>query len=366
MKLNDIANRLRLLLPSLSNLFSDFLTATSITSDGTTVTIVFSSDHGLTTGQHLSLSRIGFRNQIDSVATVGENHTFTLANDSDQSINWYRDFLDFSTLNEVELKGFTDPNWNSVHTLTEVLNRRKFLITNSLTSPTLNGSEYILEIKAGGINSIHQITVVDSTTVTIPATGIPTGIYEGGVISRMPRVGVAYSFEDFKDRVLSPQIDPNYSMAVVPGEVVISKDRTTAFDAVSAQSSGNDFRLMTVDSFHIYIAAPTNNQLSGAVAIDTCRHILRGALYKCLFGANFDTGMSSGNSAYRVVPISDGIEFYNRAMLIYSYSFQFPFDTTLDDIIPPDINSAFRDIDYNEDLGDGVSGAVDLDEEPLT
>lgn len=367
MKLNDVANRMRVLLPAFSTLFSDYLTANSISSDGATTTIVFSAPHDLTTGEYLSFNSIGFKNDITAVSSMGTIYTFTLANDSDITLNWYRDFLDITTLNQIELQGFTDANWNKdTHTLADVPNRRNFSIVNNLTAPILNGNEYILEIIAGGINTIHQITVVDTTTITIASIDIPAGTYEGGIISKMPRIGVVSSMEDFRDRVLTPKTDTQYSIGIAPGDTAISKDRATPGDAVSNQSSGTNFRLGVIDSFHVFIAAPKVNQLSGASALDTCRHTLRPAIYKCLAGANFSTGLSQDSSDYLTIPISDGVESYNNGILFYGYDFQFPYDMTSEDITPPDVNRAFRDIAYNEDLGDGVSGSVDLDTQQLT
>ena len=60
---------------------------------------------------------------------------------------------------------------------------------------------------------------------------------------------------------------------------------------------------------------------------------------------------------------------YNRAVLIYEYSFQAVMDLTDSDTVEDADTRAFRDIDYTEAIGGedttDMTVNVDLDEEPL-
>lgn len=362
MKLNDVANQLKLLLPQYSTKFSDYLTASSITSDGSVTTIVFTGAHGLTTGNTLIFNSVARRTPISAVSQVGLNFTFTTSAPHDLTMNWYRNPKDKTTLNQVQLGGFTVAGWNQTHTLGAVPNRESFTIQSALAAPVLNGGEYLLEIDSAGLYGAKTVAVVNATTVTV--SGVKAGTYSGGTISKVPRVLVAMNAQDFWARLVTPpSVNQNW-IGIIPQDVSVSKDRSTLSDAIAERSKGEEFRLRLIDGFIILILIPAETQTAGALALDEARHTLRSVIYKCVMGMKLPTGVT--NEGYmKVVPVDDGMVKYDVSKLIYQYTFQYPYDLTEEDCVPSDQTSAFRDIDYTLEVGDGMTAGIDLDDEPI-
>lgn len=363
MKLNDVANQLRLLIPQYTTKFSTFLAPSSITSNGTTATLTFASPHGMTTGQYLIFSGIGRRTPISSFTKDGLIFTFVTGSNHDLTMNWYSNPNDRSTAGKVVLGGFTNAVWNGSKTLRSTPNRRNFTLQSNAADPVLTGSEYVVEIEASGLVGAKQVTVINSTTLTVTGS-ISAGTYEGGTVSQMPRISVAVTAKDAWDRIITPQQTNNFSMVVLPIDPVISKDRRTLSDAIASRTQGEEFRLKLLDGFMILIIAPSQAQLSGAVALDICRHDLRSVIYKSIMGVTLPTGTSDAGD-YKVIPVNDGVISYDGSKLIYQYTFQYPIDLTLNDTVPPGQTAAFRDIEYSLEEGDGLNLNIDLDDEPL-
>ncbi len=369
MRLRDVADQLRTFLPGYTTRFSTFIAFDSIVSDGSTATIVTTSDHNLATGRSVVFNGVALQNVLSDVTSPSlTEKAFETAADHDVNLDWPRDPTDRANVGTVLLAGFTggDTDWNAEHPLETAVNRRNFSVkpNPNLTAPTLDGNQFILEIRFGGINGIHTVTVVNSTTFTVSGS-IAAGTYQSGTISELPRVSVLVNAEDAKKRLSELHPDNEFELFIAPADVVTSKDRRENSDAIAAQASGTDVRLMILDGFGIIIKAPTTEELSGAEALDICRHDLRPALYNTLYGLKLDTGMAS-SADFKVIPTGDNTGVYNRAYLTYIYIWQFPFDVIEDDASPILAQSAFRDIDYTDEIGDGVSiSDLDLDDEPL-
>lgn len=365
MKLNDVADQLRVLLPRYTSLLSEYLSITSVTAVGGVATIVTSAPHGLTTGRFVILNGVGRQTPISATSVPAALRVgFETSIDHDVTMNWFADPEDASTDGRVRLGGFTTAQWNGLHELSSVPNRRNFQVKTALTAPVLNGAEYILEVEAGGMIGAYPIISINSTNFSI-AGGFPDGDYLGGTISKMPRISVAITGVDAWTRLITPQTDDAISIVVIPLPVRTSKDRREYSDAVAAQTKGQDVRLKLIDGFTIAIVVPTHKQLSAGRAIDLCRHDLRGPLYRCLYGAIFPTGTSLAGD-YKAIPISDEVLNYDHSILVYGYDFQIPYDIATGDAVSPKRTTAFRDILYTLDEGDGMTNTVDLDDEPLT
>lgn len=364
MRLNDVANQLRLLLPQYTDRFSTTISASSITVSAGVATIVTAAPHGLTTGKSIIMNGVGRKTPLTSVAKDGLIFTFETSIDHDQTMNWYSNPSDRSTLGKIVLGGFTNAAWNTSHVLKSVPNRRFFTVQSAQALPTLNGNEYILEVEAGKMTGAFVVTVLTPTSFTI-AGGFTTGAYFGGKIATNPRIAVAIDAVDAWTRILTPQANNDFAIYVLPTPVATSKDRTELSDAIAGKTNGSDFRLKVISGFSLLIIAPTHTQLSAGYAIDVCRYELRGPIYKCLAGAVFDTGVSE-TAKYKVVPIDDAVVNYEKAILAYSYEFQVPFDISLDDTVPPAQTSAFRDIGYDLEVADGMNAPINLDDEPIS
>ena len=87
MKLNDVANQLRLLIPQYTSRFSTFLTPSSIVSNGTTVDLTFSSPHGISASQFLVFNGVARQTPITGFTKDGLIFTFETGSNHDLTMN---------------------------------------------------------------------------------------------------------------------------------------------------------------------------------------------------------------------------------------------------------------------------------------
>lgn len=360
MKLSEIANRLQQFIPLTTDLFSETASISSISSTGSLATITTSENHNLIDGAVARLVGVETRTPIISVSTNGFIHTFTTSSDHDLTEG------NPSSI-EVPLEGFADPQWNDLFKLVSVPNRRTFSVSSTLASPALNGNENLLEPdRLDGINGIFQVSVVSNKVFTISGD-FPTGDLSPirGAVKLTPRVGV--SIDGARAKAIFDKDPKKFWLFVLPAPTVVSKDRSSFSDAVTAQAQGTTLRLKLLDAFTVVIFAPVQDQLSAEQALDICQHDLRLPIIKALFGYKPSSGLSCETSEYNIVPTGHAIEDYDSAVLAYAYEFQSPVDLIADDALLDWRGSrAFRDIDLDKTGEfDEVSAGINLDDTPL-
>ena len=364
MRLAELADRLQALVPPNTDLFSNVVAISSIVSDGTAATINTDGVHDLVSGTLVNLSGVETRTPIVAVATAGFSHTFTTGSDHDLTENRFSD-----PIGQVRLDGFTDQNWNNADlSLADVPNRRSFTVPLALPTPALNGGEFLLEPnRLDGLNGIRSITVLSRTSFSIEGP-FPSGTFTpiNGKVSAAPRIGVAVdgprALEIFES-------DPDsFWMFVVPDNAIVSKDRTTFSDAVSAKQVGTTLRLRVLDNFSVLVFAPVAGELAAEEAVDICRHDLLGPVVSALFGYRPETGLSCPASEFQIVLTGHQVEDYNKASLVYRYDFQAPIDlSSMDAQLDSEGSRAFRDIiNYRQtNLHEPAEARINLDEVPL-
>ena len=357
MKLADIINQLRAILPKYTDVFSNVVGISSISASGGVATIDTTAVHGLLTGVGVTISDVQTHTAISAVSKDGNVYTFTTSADHDLTYGWHT---------EVTLSGFTDAAWNDTLTLVGVPNRRTFKVRSSNSLPSLNTNEILLEVRSDGVNGRWQITVVDSDTFTITGD-ILNGTYSGGSISSNPRISgavtVERAIEEYTEQGLT-----DYWLFVVMSDAAVSKDRTTYSDATATRTTGNDMRLRLVDGFSLYILVNTTEDIAAIDAVDVCRHDLFLPVLKSVNGVRFDTGLT-GSSDFKTILLGHNAFDYNRAVLIYEFEFQSVMDLTDSDTVEDLDSRAFRDIDYTHEIGsddtEDMTAEIDLDEEPV-
>lgn len=360
MRLSELADRLQLFLPSETDLFSTQLDIVSIVSDGSTATIVTSTKHGLSDDEVVVLHGVETRTAIDSVSSVGFLHTFVTSSDHDLT----EGNPDTAT---VPLTGFSDPAFNSDVELVDVPNRRTFTVRVAAGTPILNGDELLLEPnRLDGINGSHAITVVSNVSFTISGS-FPIGSLTpfSGAVSARPRIGAAV--DGARALEIFEQDADKFWCFVVPDAATVSKDRSTVSDAIATQQQGTTLRLKLLDNFSVLVFAPVSAQLAAEQAVDICRHDLLLPIVSSLFGYRPGSGLSCPESEFQIVPTGHQVEDYNKAVLVYAYSFQAPVDLTADDAKLDWLGSrAFRDADVDQvNRHTDVELAINLDEQPL-
>lgn len=364
MKISDVVNQIRLVLPNYTDYFGDVVSIDSIIASGGVATITTSSAHGLLTGSSVTLAGVETRTPISSFVKSGLNFTFTTGADHDLTFGWPEN-------QTIELGGFTDPNWNTTFDLKDVANRRSFKVMSANSDPVLNGNEYLIEPnRIDGVNGRYSATVTGSNTFTISG-GFIDGTYtpiNGKVVQNVRAASVVDVDRAIEQYTEQPQND--FFIFVEPVNVEVSKDRSTYSDATATIGSGQEMRTRLIDGFTVYIFAPTSQEIAGADALDICRHDLLLPFMRTLYGVKFDTGLSVSQADYRTILKSHGVAAYNAAYLVYSYEFEVVYDLTDGDTVLPTATRAFRDIDYTlsrggDDTQNMTIIPIDLDDTPL-
>lgn len=360
MKLQDVVSQLQVVLPKYTDRFSTILPVASIVASGGVATITTNLAHNIkgNNSQAVTISEVQVKTGINSVSQDGLVFTFGTSSDHDLTEGWD----EHST---VALTGFTDEDWNDSFSLVSVPNRRTFKVQSTNTLPVLNGNEKLLENRVDGVNGRYAPTVIDSTSFSVPGDFID-GEYTGGNVGLDVRVAGIVNPEEINEYYTAQQLEDFWMFVSMP-DAVVSKDRNALSDAVGTMATGQDIRLRILDGFNITVIKNTSEDISAIEAIDVCRHDLLLPVLKSVFGAKFDTGLSS-DPDFKAILTGHGVSLYNRAYIEYTYSFEVAMDLTNDDTVEPENTRAFRDVDYTHTVGGDdtpvVSGIVNLDDEP--
>ena len=359
MRLLDVVTQIALILPRYTDLFSNLLTISSISSSGGTATITTTAAHDLSTGDPVTISNVLTRTPISSISQSGLVFTIQTSVDHDLTSTW----PDHDT---VDFEGFTSSLWNDSFTLLSVPNRRVFTIQSTNTLPTLNGNEVLLENRVDGVNGIYQATVTAPTAFTISGDFIDS-VYSGGTVGSKVRVYGAITLERAMEQYTGQPTSDLWCM-VVMNDAEVSKDRSTFSDAIATKVTGDDLRLRVLDGFTVTFIKNTGPDITANNAVDLFRHDLFLPLLKSVYGVRFDTGLSGGDD-FKTILSAHGVSLYNKATLAYTYDFEVVMDITADDAVHEGDTRAFRDVDYTLQMGGDdttdMTIGINLDDDPL-
>jgi hypothetical protein len=306
------------------------------------------------------LANIEVQTPITAVSKSGTLYTFTTDPAHDLTFGW-------SDHENITLSGFTNENWNGSHALNDSPNRLNFVVQSAEATPVLNGNEVLHEIRSDGINGKFSVTRVSNTVFTVTGSFLD-GTYTGGTVNKGVRVAGSVTIERAIDQY-TEQNATDLWMFVVMNDAVVSKDRHTFSDATATRATGEDMRIRLIDGFTITIIKAVSNDGLAVDAIDICRHDLSSPILSSVHGARFDTGLDSA-ADFRAVLTGHGITEYDKAILAYTYEFEFPVDITNEDAVNEGITRAFRDLNYTQSEGgddttDMTVIPVNLDDDPV-
>jgi hypothetical protein len=363
-KLIDVIAQLHLAVPRITNLFTEELTVASLTSSGTTATLVTTTEHNLVTGQCINISgaltpnTITTLTQTDNIASAetAANHDLT------------EGFIG-APIDEVFIEGANEADYNGTHELLTVPNRRNFTyqIANDPASPA-TGSPILLENLKYGYNGLHIVTVVDATTVTytLPkAQGSPAG---GDIVCRVsPRITGSITPDRAIDAYTRQQSNKMWAFVTL-GNRFASKDRAEDNDTTAAPGKGMDYRQLVIQPVAVYVFIPSSDDIGGRAARDQAEEILP-ILCSSLLRVRLPTGFSE--SAYSgLVFSSDNFYAYNGAFYVHEYIFESTSYIAYADTYVPDFGVAFREI--TSDIISSISNeiimtdGVNLDDDPIS
>jgi len=356
-RLSDVVNQFRLLLPKYTDVFSTRLIISNIlVSGGNLTTIVTSTIHGLSTGMGVTISGVTTKTSISAVSQDGITFTFTTASDHDLTYGWEEH-------SSVTFEGFTDLAWNNSFILLDVPNRRTFKVRSTETLPILNTNEVLLENRADGVNGRFPITVVDTTSFTISGNFL-NGVYTGGTIDTAVRIAGSVSYDRAKDQYTKQGLTQVWGF-VVMNDPTVSKDRSNYSDATANFTTGTSIQTQVIDGFTLYIFINTKDQMAAEQAIDLARHTLFSPILKSVYGAVFPTGLTN-ETDYRTIMTAQGFIEYDRAVYSHVYAFELCMNLSDSDTVDVGNTSAFRDINWTNTVDEqDMAININLDTEPL-
>lgn len=354
MRLSDIVDQLRIVLPKYTNEFSTTVGVTSIDSTNNISTIVTSSAHNLQTGDEITLQGYYTQTSISNVSQDGLVFTFTTATDHDLTESYHE---------TITLGGFDATNWNGSYSLLEVPNRRTFKIRTTESIPSLSSNEYVLEQRIDGVNGQYSTTVIDNTTLQISGNFLD-GSYVNGTLNSVVRVVGSLNIERFIEKY-SEQNITNMYICVSLNDSDVSKDRNTYSDAVASPVNGSELRLTMINSFTIYVLVNTSKDITAVEAVDKCNHTLLLPILKSIYGVKFPTGLTN-ETDYKTISTGHGTAIYNKAVYVHAYNFEMSMEMVSDDAVDASDSRAFRDINYTHTVDErDLTLTIDLDDEPL-
>jgi len=336
MKAQEIFNQLITYLPLQTNLFNDILNVSLTCNASKVVTAITSIPHGLITGNVICIKNALEKLSIVSITSSNGVATATTATNHDLTMNFQ---------SSVNISGAVQSEYNGIKTLLSVPTRKTFTfeITGTPVSPA-TGTIYLNELRADGYNGMFNITKINDTSFTYTALrvlGIQTGTAQ---LSLMPRIFVATDIERVVE-LYSEKQDNNYCLFIQLAGTTASRDRNVRSDATYEYMKGREYTQQLMQQLNLYIFAPTTNTSNAGNIMDTMQDI-RKYLINCLAGFNLNN-LYTSNEECLLTFVSDDIELYNGAFLVYRFTFETIFEITKADIFHPLDSLAINSLEIN-------------------
>ncbi|MEK0324942.1 MAG: hypothetical protein QQN63_04490 [Nitrosopumilus sp.] len=349
---SEVVNQLRVLLPTFTDLFTDNISNTALSVTSGIATVTTPVDHGLATGDAITIANAITPNSIISFTKSGLNFTFKTSVSHD---------LTLGEQTTVTLSGFTDGDWNDTFTLQKVPNRTEFTVTSANADPVLNSNELLNEILTGGNNGIFGITVTSPTIFTFATNSRDTT--STVTIKSEPRITSVPGVDELA-RQYTKQPPTKFWAFVIFNAIVASKDRSVRSDRTNSRTASDDKRSQYSQTFSVFVVAPTQEQLSALDAMDICYQDLLLPFARSLVGFKPSSPLSEAG-VYVVTLLGSSQAGYDVATYTHQYDFEFAFDLTNADSVDPISNQAFRDIPSTLVVGtdDPLTASTNLDED---
>jgi len=359
MKLQPIINQLFSNLPFATEKFSTVLSTSSVTRTGSTVTIVTTDPHLLSTNDFIVIvgAKSGVLIDVGS-STINADNSVTFVTSSVHNLT---ERFNFKTLLQtdpiVEIDG-TDPFYNGENIFSKVPNKNTFIVQYTSTPPPISGTPTAYDGVERGYNGIQQITVTGANTFTYPITGMPENPFGTIKVHKDIRVSGALTNQRVEE-MYTKQADGNFWLFVAESTDTMSKDRNVLSDAVTERYGGVAFRSRIIDNFGCYVAAPSSDFISGRFTHDELEDT-KIALIKTL--ANFKApDLFTENENFALNYIASEVFLYDTAKIIKEFTFQTQYDITINDAFVGQTFVSAKTMDYN--FNNGMTADFNLNED---
>lgn len=269
----QIANRLKQVLPKYTDDFSDILAVSSLSQSGGTITAITSSAHGLSTGDYVMVR--GAKEPITLTSLTREGTVVTAISSTSHKLTDPSKYAPQYRPLYVEISGADPSDYNGTFELISVPDDTTFTFKIAATpaSPASTAG-YLLLPDYDGYNGFKQVAVSNTTTFTYTTTDTDLkspaqGTIEISLAARVDHAATAARILEFysaaKDETLKTW------MFVVLDDKDIYRDGTVAEDVTAAKKKNESFWYEGAQKFSIYVVIPSASNTLGGVAADQAR-----------------------------------------------------------------------------------------------
>ncbi len=367
MKAQDVIATLKANIPRFTDRFSDTLEVTALSQTAGVATAITSEPHGLGTGDLLNLTGALTPNVITSLTRAGAVASAVTALPHDLSEGFQSD---------IPIEGAAETEYNGMFPLLDVPNRLNFSFTvPDAGATTASGAPILLEDRVRGYMGLHRITVTGDARFTYPVNPAiaspakkvsPTDIISARTL---PRIAGAASLEDAVESYTEQTQSSDLWIYVVPGQVTVRGSRFDLNTVQQSTSRGADVRQLLIARIALYVFSPVSGSITRRAERDDMEEIFA-AITRSIGGMEFPTYLACDEAHNLMFASHEPVAREKDPINAYIHAFNFEQAMYLGrgDLADQSASVAFRDIYLDltaAEATSGVTGNVDLDDEPL-
>jgi len=295
MKASSIVNRIKAVLATYTEGFSNLIDINTLTCATTTITANTINPHGLNTGDYVTIK--GAKEPItlttltrsDNIVTAVSATDHKLIDPSKYSAQWLPIMVEISGANPAEYNG-------SFKLLTVADdNTFTFEITTTPASPAVAAGQLLLKDESG-YNGYKQITVTtpnDFTYSTLQTLQSPAaGTIKMSVATKVSGVASPNNIVEYYNKNGAGVLDDRIFVYI--DDDVVYRNDTVGNDISSQQNSNLDYFYQLQESFSIFVVTPGKDSLQGIQAADRARSY-RVPLLKAIANFQFESDLTDTN-----------------------------------------------------------------------
>ncbi len=314
MKMIDIQNHLRKVLPSFDDNFNTMYSVDNATVLSGVMTIN-SPNHGLGINDPIIISNVSYKHEASLIGKITPLRA-SLKADSD---------VDFGKRNDDKITlESNEAYYNGDFDLLEYDdNRLGFFIQVNSNAPSSTIEEInIIEYNLCSFNGEREVlSIIDADNFTVKTSGLDGSILEGGSFYnpfKDIRINASVDIEDIMDRVKQGDLK-GHNLFITASASNISRDRNLKTDAPQRLEQGNSIQIDTWEEFSVFAIIDSQNSVDPVVDQDYCRNELKASLLSSLLAYQPPSYTSAPNDY--IYYDGDSLLTYNTATYIHQYNF---------------------------------------------
>ncbi len=355
MRLSELVTQAQKKLPIYTGYFSNTISASSLTADGTTCTLTTTTPHGLEVGQEFTIRNAKIKNNIISLT---QNHGLG------RLVTQYAHQVTKNTplrrgdSTHITIIGANEEIYNGTFLIMDIPNANVVEFSIDETAPTIaTGTPYLEEDCFANFNGRHTVaSVVSNTELTFelpytPASNIALGdikIYSGA------RISGEYSIEHAIEAYEAIGTNELWGFCVLSGANV-SKSRVNHTDAIATIQQNADVRMDLVQDFDFFVIIPTTSEYCWIDFVDLANN-LRKPILKTFHRAKVQSGMTD-EDCYLAFVGDQPVDTTTKAFMVYDFKFQATINISNEDGVDGEFEPAIRELRMSHKNDRGTDNA---------